>query len=242
MARIYDGYTREMYDEFGHFACWLPNIRLALGDVGTLRGRRFEKLTTLAELGVTFAEDEPSVAGDLEYATAGQVVVAVEGTLPEQSAVSITFTGGGATFFQAGGCVWTHITGLPAVEKQLLDLPEWRTDYVLVTKLLRTGPAVVLVSSEKGARVEVQLSADMLAGSVPIAQASARLAVAGTSSLAARVAVSEGATPLFRAMGLRRPFIGGPHGGRRRLRWRTSGSADSTALTTVTWDEYAEDV
>lgn len=235
MAGVHDGYTREMYDEFGHFACWLPNTRLALGDVGTLQGRRFEKLTTLAELGVAFSEDEPSVVGDLEYATAGHVEVAVRLAAQPVAVVSITFTGGGATFFQASACVWTRIAGLPAVEKQLLELPAWRGEYVVVTKLLRTGPTVVLVSSDKGARVDVELSADALVGSVPIAKAGGRLAVNGTSSLAARVAVADGATPLFRAMWLRRPIVGRP-----RLRWRSTGTAaETTALTDVTWADYA---
>jgi hypothetical protein len=51
---IHEAYMREMYDEYGYFAVWLPSVPLALGDVGTFTGHRFDKLTTLADLGVSF--------------------------------------------------------------------------------------------------------------------------------------------------------------------------------------------
>jgi hypothetical protein len=243
LSSIHEGYTRELYDEFKYFACWLPNSRLALGDVGTIDGRRFERLTTLTELGVPFEVGESSVVGELEYSTSGLVDVSVSGDAQVGGqaavAVSIMFTGRGATFFQAGGCVSTMLTGLPALEKRLLDLPDWRPGYAIVSELVRTGPAVILVSGEKGASVDLQVSADALTGAVPIANAGANLGLSGKSGFAARMAVTTGATPLFRAVRLRRPIVG-----RRRLRWRSSGAAPTSgaaqsALTSVTWDEFA---
>lgn len=230
-----------MYDKFGYLACWLPNTSVALGDVGTLDGRRFAGLTTLDQLGISFSTGQPSVVGDLEYTTAGAVDVALRGGVgagEQPAALSITFTGGGATYFHAENCVVTGITDLPSLERQLINLAEWRPDYVVVTELLRTGPAVIMVSNDKGAAVEAQLSADAL--STPVMSASGHLAVIAKSGLAARVTVSDGATPLFRAMRLRHPIMG-----RRRLRWRstdtTTGTGTTTSmLTAATWDDVPD--
>jgi hypothetical protein len=109
---------------------------------------------------------------------------------------------------------------------------------VVVTELVRTGPAVILVSSEKGAAAEVRLPAEALSEAMTIARVGGQLAVTSKSGLAARVVVSDGATPLFRAMRLRRSIAGRP-----RLRWRASGSVadpavDMPTLTPVTWDEF----
>src|SRR5690242_20575078 len=77
MAGIHEIYTAEMYDELGFLACWFPNTRLALGDVGVISGRRYERATSLEELGVAFETGEVSRQADLEYSSAGKVDVAV---------------------------------------------------------------------------------------------------------------------------------------------------------------------
>jgi hypothetical protein len=235
LSGVHEGYTREMYDRFGYLACWLPNITVALGDVGTIEGRRYARVTSLAELGVSFSTGEPSAVGDLEYTTSGAVDVALRGGVDAgaqtAAALSVTFTGTGATYFRAEHCVVTAVTGLPSLEKQLLDLDDWRADYVVVTELLRTGPAVILVSDDKGSGARAQVSAE----APPVLTAGGRLAVTARSGLAARVTVADGATPLFRAMRLRRPIVGRP-----RLRWRSTDPAaggTTTALTAATWDD-----
>ena len=45
-------YHREMYDNLGFFATWLPGDPIEIGDVGTLEFGRFMRITSLKELGI----------------------------------------------------------------------------------------------------------------------------------------------------------------------------------------------
>src|ERR1044072_8200162 len=131
MVAIHEAYTREMYDEYGYFAVWLPSVPLALGDVGTFTGHRFDKLTTLADLGVPFRASPVSARADVEYSSSGAVSMSADGavgvtrTVPMVS-LSITFSRDGATFFQARECTEQSIDNLPELASALLPLCENR--------------------------------------------------------------------------------------------------------------------
>ena len=43
-------YQREMHKNLGFFATWLPGDQLELGEAGVLKGGRFRKQSSLAEL------------------------------------------------------------------------------------------------------------------------------------------------------------------------------------------------
>jgi hypothetical protein len=243
VTAVHERYTREMHHQYGYFACWLPNLRIALGDVGVLTGNRFEKVTTLAELGVAHTAGEPGEPADLEYSSAGQVEVTVDGKLDIPSTpdgglgatLSITFTREGATFFQASRCVWETMAGLPVLERdlrRLRDVGTWRMGYVVVTSVLRTGPAVVVVSDRKGAKLDLRAGTHFPIGPLPVASAASGLKVVARSGLAASVIAPDGATPLFGAAGLRHTVTGVP-----RLVFR-SGDTPDIALTQATWDDF----
>jgi hypothetical protein len=217
MVAIHERYTREVYEKFGYFAGWLPSSRLALGDVGTFAGRRFTKLTTLADLRVPFTTDAPGAIADLEYASSGAVAVAADtdaaaGGAGPFAAVSITFSREGATFFQAGGCADQTIADLPGLEAALLPLcreRRWRPEYFVVTSLVSTGPTAILVSQDRGARIDLKVGAADLGGPIPVARGAGNLSVTARSGLAASVITPDGATPLFRAARMRRRLSGG---------------------------------
>ena len=47
MTAVYEQYTQEMHSRFGYLATWLPNARIALGDVGVLKRDRFTVVTRI---------------------------------------------------------------------------------------------------------------------------------------------------------------------------------------------------
>lgn len=245
MDGVHRIYTDEVYEKLGFLACWLPNTKVALGDVGTVAGRRFERATSLAELGVAFGIGEPSRLAGLEYLSAGKIEVTVEGAGaagPTDGRVSIRFGEAGATFIQAARCRWETVTNHPALERELQVLRaagQWRPDWVVVTKVLRTGPVAIMVSSAAGTTVDLRLSADVLSKPLPVANGSAGLSASSRSGLAAVLAVRGGATPFFGAMTFRRALPG-----RVRLRWRSGeteegGASDASELEEVGWDRFA---
>jgi hypothetical protein len=242
MAAVHEQYTREMHEKFGYLACWLPSERLALGDVGRLSDHRFEKITTLAALGVAFSSARESFPAELEYSSPSHVAVSADATVglsaaAALSALSITFDRAGATFFQAADCVLESVGDLPALESSLLGLCDagvWRSEYVVVTQVLRTGPTAILVSDQRGARIELRADTEGLTGQLPVARAAGRLSVTARSGLAASVIAPDGATPLFRAVQLRRKLLG-----RRRLAFRSGDDPVELELAPATWAEQA---
>jgi hypothetical protein len=240
MATVHQLYTREMHDEFGSFACWPPNETLALGDVGILRRDSFEKKTNLADLGVEFTATDPGEPADLEYSSAGEVELTgraeVRAGGPPLS-FEVTFGRKGAIFFRAVCCTWESIADLPSVERQLLDRARaghWQPRQVVVTKLLRTGPAAVLVSSEPGARAEFRAHASVPLGSSRVVTADGEIVLGTTAGLAAKVVVPDGATPLFGAAWLRRRVNGG-----RQLVFRSPADA-AWELADVSWTDLPD--
>ncbi|MEU3985406.1 hypothetical protein AB0F77_35995 [Streptomyces sp. NPDC026672] len=251
-AAIHERYTKEIYDGLGYFAVWMPNSPVSLGDVGVLRGRRFHRMTSLAELGVAFETVGPgapmlhgySSAGDVEVAVSGEVAapdVLGLGVEPRLT-VTVTFHEAHATYFRAAGCTEEVIGDHLALQRGIADLRKagvWRGEYHVVTKLVRTGPAMILVSSRGGTRVEFQASADLAPVSLPLGSAGAGVGTSAGSSLAAEaVTLDGGLTPLFELSALRRGMAT-----RRRLRVRESGGApaDTWRLTPLSWEEFAQD-
>jgi hypothetical protein len=54
MPAIYEQYSEELRSEFDYLSAWLPNAHIELGDVGNLHRDRFERLCSLADLGLRF--------------------------------------------------------------------------------------------------------------------------------------------------------------------------------------------
>jgi hypothetical protein len=237
MAAVHEIYTREMYQQYSYFAGWLPSERLALGDVGQFSGYRFEKLTTLTEMGIDYARGREDFPAELEYSSKGQVTVSAGAELglaaaADPAAVRITFGREGAVFFRAAGCVMESIANLPELEAALLRLRAagtWRPGYVVVAKVLRTGPATILVSSQRGAQIELRAGTGAAPVAPLLATATGNLSVLATSGLAASVIAHDGATPLFGAVQLRRKLPG-----HSRLVFRSSDPPASHELAPCT--------
>lgn len=241
MAAIHERYTREVYEKYGYFAGWLPSTRLALGDIGTFAGRRFTKLSTLADLRVPFTTDAPGAIADLEYASSGAVAVAADaeagGGPGPFATMSITFSSEGATFFQAGGCTEQTIADLPGLAVALLPLCRertWRPEYFVVTSLVSTGPTAILVSQDRGARIDLKVGIADLSAPIPVAHGAGNLSVTARSGLAASVITPDGATPLFRAARMRRRLTGG-----QALVVRGEERELDLELVPASWDDLA---
>lgn len=239
MAAVYRQYTREMYNKFDHLACWLPHSRMDLGDVGRFDGYRFERLTSLRELGVPFEVGQDSLPADMEYASANAVTVSagVEvgvGPKPAEgssSLLSITFAKEGSTFFQAADCVIERATNLPALGEALLPLCRnglWQKGFTVVTTVVRTGPAVVLVSSSRDGRIEFRLGSEQFGVPTSVARVAGRLEVVSKSGLEYST-TAEGMTPLFEAMHMKKQL-----GGKSQLVFKGEEQAQSLSFVPVT--------
>jgi hypothetical protein len=238
---VYELYAKEMYTRTGYFAAWLPSMPVALGDVGVLKNNRFSKITTLAQLDVSFQVGAASKPADLDYSTAEYVSVSPGVSLDAAGAsahagLNISFGRAGATLFQARDCVLESVENLPELERALLDLRSkrrWRSGYVVVTTVLRTGPTVIVVSDERGASMEVRVDAGALSAAMPVAAGLGHLEVTSRKGVTVEVLSREGATPLFRVSRLRRR----PLGSGELVFW---ADEEQLELAAVEWTDLAE--
>lgn len=118
---------------------------LELGDVGTLHRDRFERATSLAELGIQFRTRERDHDIDFEYASAGNASIDVTGDA-EPARVAVSFRREYGVVFQATACRSTEIADRHTLGRTVLALAEtgqWQRNWVVVTEVVTTGPTVV---------------------------------------------------------------------------------------------------
>ncbi|MCA2208394.1 hypothetical protein [Nocardia rosealba] len=239
MDAVYQQYASEMHERFGFLSTWLPSGLVEPGDVGVLVEGRFEKVTTLAALGIQYTLNQPGHKGHLDYSSARTVRVNETTDLDAAgvlfSSLTINFGGSGATFLQADDTYELTIADLHLLEgelKQRYAQRQWPPEYLVVHKVLRTGPAVVFVSDERDATVGLRLEAT--GGPVPIARAAARLTVTSRAGLAVNLIAPETSTPLFNAVQLRKRL-----GGNTYLKFRND--AGDAGLVPLRWPTALEE-
>lgn len=221
MPAIYEQYSEELRSEFDYLSTWLPNTHIELGDVGQLRRDRFDRLTSLADLGVRFEVRDRERGVDLDYSSAASVGVSVKAgadAVVASALITVSFSRDHGMVFQARSCQVTEIVDRNALGARVVEMAQagqWPANQVVVTEVISTGPAVVLVSQQRDASIDLAADAIGVAGPLPLASASAGLKVISARNIGVKVIAPEGLTPLFRASGLRRRLFGGESFGSR---------------------------
>ena len=222
MPAVYRQYTEELREKYGYLATWLPNIKLKLGDVGILKRDRFEFITSLDDLGISFKTRDISEPADYEYISsdganiefnAGANVAGIGTTVGKSSAkASVLFKRANAVVFVAKGCKTTLIEQHDRLGKQIVALYQagkWPKDHVIITELVTAESATILVSATAGAKIDFSATSQIAPLSLSLAEAAAGLQIASSSGIATQILASRQLTPLFRASGVRRSLFAG---------------------------------
>ncbi|MBT2452773.1 hypothetical protein J7F03_38230 [Streptomyces sp. ISL-43] len=219
MPAIHERYSEELRSEFDYLSTWLPNSPIELGDVGRLHRDRFERVTSLTELGIPYGTRERERGVDLEYSSAASIDIAEAGAAaPAMARISVTFTRRHGIVFQARACHVSEIADRAELGRRVLELSrtaEWPAGQVVVTEVVTTGPAVVLISQQQDARVDLEADLTGMAGVLPLASLSVGLNVIRSKGIGVKVIAPDGLTPLFRASGVRRRLLSGEAFGNR---------------------------
>lgn len=216
-------YTSELKDKFGYLATWLPNVELALGDVGILHRDRFEHTTTLEHLHIPFVLRERGEPIDLEYQSQGCLRVDLGGSAKDAGStlaladgdlrVRIDFSRENSVLFLARGCRTSFIEDraeLGNAIRRRYERGEWAKDHVVVTELVETDATTILIARQSGAHVELEANAGIGGDIIRLADASLGLVVRSSFGVGLQIIGKSRLTPLFRASGLRRRLWGGP--------------------------------
>ena len=171
MANVSDRYVKLLYQRYQHFAAWLPNTKVLLGDVGEVDGKYFKRRTSLNALGVKFATrrggkpmafNDDLTSGLRVGAAAASDTVGGAAALLGRTGVSIEFTSQGAFLFHAVDCYADEIEDKVAVGKALVDLHQegtWDIHWSVVDTVVRAGSSTILISSSSRASLELSAKA-----------------------------------------------------------------------------------
>jgi len=232
MTEPVDAYIKGIHKKFRFYANWLPNAPRALGDVGTLNGKKFERFTTLAALGVTFETRKGDPGQDYAHTSGSSVDLriklggeALPGSTLEvgKAGASVSFASSGAFVFQASAPAQDEIEDQLALEKALLEHPKWKPEWCVITRLVRAERLTVLVSESSNAEVEIEAEANLKVSSVvPLAEAELGLVVKRQKGQVTSLLSAVGTTPLLGLSRMRQSWVDwllsrDPHLGRAGL-------------------------
>lgn len=217
MIAASDSYVNGIRKRFAYSATWLPNTKIALGDIGIFDGDYFRKQTSLKEMGIRFKSRKSDSVVDFKHSsTSGFSIstrssgnVSVGGTVPVGHAtVEIDFSEAGAFLFHASGCSVDEIDNVGTIGHEVMPLVksgEWQSSYILVVAVVSATCATILISNSQKSKVE--LSVDTADAISDLANLSAGVKVQKQSGDVTQFVAISGISPLFRGARVKRAFL-----------------------------------
>lgn len=213
-------YNKEIFDNLGYHAAWLPNTVLKLGDIGYIKNNQFEYVFSLGDLNISYEATTETASADYEYTSKSGVSITskLAGNVPSvgsfltesEAGVSLEFQAPNAIVFQAGDCEILTIKNknkLAADIIPFLENDQWSSDYVVITTLVKSKSATVLVSNESGGKVELAAQA----GTTSSIQKAATLKTSNQLKFASKVGIqiiaASDLTPLYKVSGFKKGFF-----------------------------------
>jgi len=232
-------YVRGLHQKFDFYAAWPPNQARRLGDVGRMTEGKFERVSTLELLGISFTDRQGPTGSDLSHTSGSSVSIQLKAkgeTLPGTSIPNakagalVEFSSEGAFVFLAAAPAVREIEDQVRLADDILRLfrkvdsgkRAWSEDWCVVTELMTASKVTVLVSSSGSSKIE--LSADGVpAGQAPLATLGGTLSVVTQRGEVTSVLAEANLTPLFRVSRVRRNLVEDLFGGDASAQLRPAG-------------------
>lgn len=222
MTSVHQLYTRDVYENLKYRPTWLPGTPIHLGTVGVIEDGQFRAITDLKRLGISFEEiidsdhdtiDFTSKGGvSIAFKAAGEVNPRFQAVAEANAGVLVEFSRVGAVLLQMRDVSLNRIADQSQLRRDMLQAiavgdqsKQWRKEWVVITEVARAGIATIVISNSGRSRLELRASGS--AASTSLADVSANFSVATESELSFRVIASEGLTPLYRGLRVKRPFF-----------------------------------
>jgi hypothetical protein len=209
-------YQKEMHDNLGFFATWLPGDPIEIGDAGVLKNGSFRRVGSLAELGIRFDVSEDSSTQDVKYtSTSGTKLAFSAGASVAgvaKTEITVDFSREGAFVFHASGLRTRRLSNRMEVARKLLAAfraKKWQGNWLLVEALHTAERATIIVSEENSAGVSLAADAATIP-SVSLADPKITLAVTSTRGKLVHVVGKQGLRPLYACLRVEDPLFGEP--------------------------------
>jgi hypothetical protein len=208
-------YQKEMHENLGFFATWLPADPIEVGDVGVFEGGRFRRLNSLQELRIDFGVARGKSAQDAHYTSReGTQITTAAGAAVNgvgKAEITIEFSREGAFVFQCSALRHDRIDNPAAVGARILEeyaRGNWRKEWLFVEALHVAKAATIIVSEDSSS--SITLGADITAPLAATALADPRVAlsVQSTRGRILHMIAAKGLRPLYSCLRVSDPFFG----------------------------------
>jgi hypothetical protein len=213
-------YLNLMNSKTGYRAAWNPNVKLEIGMVGKIdKTGVFNVYKTLQKEGVPMQIMASDSSIDLDYTSsdsvsitsklAGAAPVAGSSLTDVHAGFSVDFKSDNGVVFQSTGNKTYQLTNLEEIETQVLakyDKGEWPDDYLIITQLVVADTATIIISNSSNVHLDLQASANAQVAALKLTDASLGLTIVRQEGSSMHYLAEKGLTPLYRVMGVRRPF------------------------------------
>lgn len=191
MSQIYDLYSRGIKKKLeNYWAAWLPTTQYELGDIGRFNGALFEKVGSLAEVGIPFkvAQDRSPSPIDLvsesgvsvNFKAAGETNTAFASVPQGSAGVKIEFGSQGAFLVECPETYEQAMAEPMALEKAVISADRagtWKHEWAVITRIVTAPTATILISNSSSAGLELSAKADLAAGVADLGRADLGLSI-----------------------------------------------------------------
>jgi hypothetical protein len=217
MASPVKTYQREMHDNLGYFATWLPNEPVHVGDVGVIERGRFRRVASLKELGIAFNTEVGSSTQDVQYAsTQGTTIKTAGGAAVAElakAAVTITFSESGAFVFSAAALTAQRIKDRVVMGEQVVQAyrdGKWKKEWLLVEAVQVADAATIVVSQDQSSEIVLAAKLDAPVPSIALSDPKLNLSVASIRGRLAHVVGERNLRPLYSCFRIHDSIFGPP--------------------------------
>jgi hypothetical protein len=194
---------------FSLWPAWLPDSGIRVGDYGRLESGLFSAIGNLDQLAVKVEVARARAVNDHFFASKGfkHAATQLDGTLSTAASSTyarLEFNASFGVFVALRGCKEWRVRRSAKLAEQLahgVRMGCIRRDTVVVNSVIEAKSAIIVISSKKGARLELRTA---LPGPDLLSQLDGEIHIVGESDLAYRAVIQGSCTPLFRLSRLAR--------------------------------------
>jgi len=214
-------YVQEISKKTNYRANWLPDKPMNIGDIGKLSDGIFTLYTTLEQQGIPLkirespsslsfdytSNDSVKISNGLDTSVGLAGVPLAEGKL----ICKIDFQKTEGIVFQISDSKKVLIENLSEIENQILEKYKksvWDLGWVVVTEIVRTDSATIIVNTGGSNTMEFEVSGDVGLKSVNLADTSLGMRLIRESGSSTKIIAQTNLTPLYVTKGISDPLFG----------------------------------
>lgn len=209
-------YQKEMHNNVGFFATWLPGDHMELGAVGVMKDGQFRQEATLLDLGIKYKPSDEGSPQPLKYTSSKgtSIKTSVSAKVPGVTAdVTIDFSGEGAFLFDALNVRHVRIRNRFDVTADILECYEegkWDKEWYVVESLHVADSATIIVSHDQSASIVLAASSQLPIPSTTLADPRVELSVKSAHGKTFQIISGRNLQPLYACLRLKDDLFRAP--------------------------------